>query len=128
MIGAGAGAALLAAIGLWLTRRDRQPARPWFHRAAVTAIVLPLLASSFGWIFTEMGRQPWVVRGQLKTLVGVSPTVGPGTVITSLIVYTLLYAVLAVVGVVLLRRHAAAGLPGHDREPEGGERSSALTY
>ena len=41
---------------------------------------MPLLANSFGWIFTEMGRQPWVVFGVLRTADGVSPTVGAGTV------------------------------------------------
>jgi cytochrome d ubiquinol oxidase subunit I len=128
MIGCGALAVALAAIGLWLTRRGRQPASPWFHRAAVAAIGLPLLASSFGWIFTEMGRQPWVVWGQMKTAAGVSPAVGASTVLTSMIVFTLLYGVLAVVGVLLLRRHAAAGLPRAQPEPEDGERPATITY
>jgi cytochrome bd ubiquinol oxidase subunit I len=128
MIGCGALAVLLAAVGLWLTRRGRQPASPWFHRAAVASIGLPLLASSFGWIFTEMGRQPWIVWGQMRTAAGVSPTVGAGTVLTSMIVFTLLYGVLAAVGVLLLRRHAAAALPGEEPEPEDGERPATFAY
>jgi cytochrome d ubiquinol oxidase subunit I len=128
MIGCGALAVLLAAVGLWLTRRGRQPASPWFHRAAVAAIGLPLLASSFGWIFTEMGRQPWIVWGQMRTAAGVSPTVGAGTVLTSMIVFTLLYGVLAAVGVLLLRRHAAAALPSEEPEPEDGERRATFAY
>jgi cytochrome d ubiquinol oxidase subunit I len=128
MIGCGALAVLLAAVGLWLTRRGRQPASPWFHRAAVAAIGLPLLASSFGWIFTEMGRQPWIVWGQMRTADGVSPTVGAGTVLTSMIVFTLLYGVLAAVGVLLLRRHAAAALPSEEPEPEDGERRATFAY
>jgi cytochrome d ubiquinol oxidase subunit I len=128
MIGCGALAVAIAAIGLWLTRRGGQPRSPWFHRAAVAAIGLPLLANSFGWIFTEMGRQPWVVWGQMRTATGVSPTVGPGTVLTSMIVFTLLYGVLAVVGVLLLRRHAEAGLPQEEPDSEGGDRPAAVTY
>jgi cytochrome d ubiquinol oxidase subunit I len=128
MIGCGALAVAIAAIGLWLTRRGRQPSSPWFHRAAVAAIVLPLLANSFGWIFTEMGRQPWIVWGQMRTAAGVSPTVGAGTVLTSMIVFTLLYGVLAAVGVLLLRRHAAAALPSEEPEPEDGERPATFAY
>jgi cytochrome d ubiquinol oxidase subunit I len=128
MIGCGALAVAIAAIGLWLTRRGRQPSSPWFHRAAVAAIVLPLLANSFGWIFTEMGRQPWIVWGQMRTAAGVSPTVGAGTVLTSMIVFTLLYGVLAAVGVLLLRRDAAAALPSEEPEPEDGERPATFAY
>ncbi|MDT7652831.1 MAG: cytochrome bd ubiquinol oxidase subunit [Pseudonocardiales bacterium] len=128
MIGCGALAVAIAAIGLWLTRRGRQPSNPWFHRAAVASIVLPLLANSFGWIFTEMGRQPWIVWGQMRTAAGVSPTVGAGTVLTSMIVFTLLYGVLAAVGVLLLRRHAAAALASEEPEPEDGERQATFAY
>ncbi len=71
--------------------------------------LLPLLANTFGWIFTEMGRQPWAVFGVMRTADGVSPSVGAATVATSLIVFTLLYAALAVVEVGLLVRYAKAG-------------------
>ena len=83
-------------------------------------IPFPLIANSFGWIFTEMGRQPWVVYGQMFTRDGVSPLVGPGLVATSLIVLALLYLVLAVVEVGLLVRYAKAGPPAAE-EPAIGE-------
>ncbi|HEU5355120.1 MAG TPA: cytochrome ubiquinol oxidase subunit I [Actinocrinis sp.] len=126
MIGFGLIAGLLALLGLWLTRRGRTPApeRRWFWRAALWAMALGPLASSFGWIFTEMGRQPWAVFGVLATRQGVSPTVGAGTILTSLIVLTALYAVLAVVEVGLTVRAArrgpaeAAGSPGAQLQPE----------
>ncbi len=113
MIGFGLLAGLVALIGLWLTRAGRTPApeRRWFYRAALWSLALGPLASSFGWIFTEMGRQPWAVYGVLATRRSVSPTVGAGTVLTSLIVLTLLYAVLAVVEVGLTLRAARHG-PG----------------
>ena len=82
-------------------------------------VVAPFFANSFGWIFTEMGRQPWVVvpnptglnAVRMLTRDGVSPSVGLGTVLTSLIVLTLLYAGLAVVELTLLTRYAKAGPP-----------------
>jgi cytochrome d ubiquinol oxidase subunit I len=112
MIGFGGLAALLSLIGLWLTRaRARRAVPRWLYRTSVAALFLPFAANSVGWIFTEMGRQPWAVFGVLRTADGVSPNVGAGTVLTSLIVLTLLYGVLAVVDGVLMVRYAAAGPP-----------------
>jgi cytochrome d ubiquinol oxidase subunit I len=111
MIGFGLLAGLVALAGIWLTRRGRTPApeRRWFYRAAVWSLVCAPVASSFGWIFTEMGRQPWSVYGVLATRQSVSPTVGAGTIATSLIVLTLLYAGLAVIEVGLTLRTARRG-------------------
>ena len=111
MIGLGMLSVLLGVLGLWLTRRGRTPRSRWFWRAAIWSVALPLLANSFGWIFTEMGRQPWTVFGVLKTTGSVSPTVGAGSVLTSLTVFTLLYGGLAVVEVFLMLRYAKAGPP-----------------
>src|SRR5206468_4088126 len=61
MIGLGTASVLIGALGLWLTRRGRLPLGRRFWRAATWAVPLPLLANSFGWLFTEMGRQPWTV-------------------------------------------------------------------
>ena len=62
-------------LGLWLTRTPgaARAVPRWFSRAAFAGLVLPFLANSVGWIFTEMGRQPWIVFGQLRTADGVSP-------------------------------------------------------
>jgi cytochrome d ubiquinol oxidase subunit I len=111
MIGLGFLMMLLSLIGLWVFRRGRAPTSRWFYRAAIAAIALPVLANSFGWIFTEMGRQPWAVFGVLSTADGVSPTVSAGTVLTSLIVFTVLYGLLAVIDGVLMVRYAKAGPP-----------------
>jgi len=112
MIGFGMLPILIALAGLWLTRRGRLPdgtAARWLWRIAPWTVVLPLLGNSFGWIFTEMGRQPWVVFGLLKTGNGVSPAVGTGAVATSLVVLTALYTVLGVIDLVLMTRYAKAG-------------------
>jgi cytochrome bd ubiquinol oxidase subunit I len=109
MIGFGALALLLALAGLWLQRRGRIPRQLWFAWAALAGIGFPVVANSVGWIFTEMGRQPWAVYGQMRTANGVSPSVGPASVATSLLVFTLLYGVLAVVEIGLLVRYARRG-------------------
>jgi len=96
---------------LWSTRRDRIPHhRLWFWTVLATPL-LPLFANSFGWIFTEAGRQPWLVFGVMTTSHGVSPNVSGGEVWTSLIVFTLLYGVLAVIEMKLLLGFIAAGAP-----------------
>jgi cytochrome bd ubiquinol oxidase subunit I len=112
MIGLGMLPILIALVGLWLTRRGQLPRGRyvrWFWRAAVYSVVLPLAGNTFGWIFTELGRQPWVVFGLLHTANGVSPSVGPGSVATSLIVLTALYSVLAVIEFGLITRYAKEG-------------------
>jgi len=114
MIGLGLLAVALALAGLWFTRRKAdQDSRPliWVWRVAPWAVGLPLLANTFGWIFTEMGRQPWTVFGLLRTEDSVSPTVTAGSVLTSLLVFTVLYGVLAVVELYLVIRYAKAGPP-----------------
>jgi len=116
MVGMGLLALLIAVVALWVTRRGRTPAhgkrglwRKTVIAGGVLLPLLPLIGNSFGWIMTEMGRQPWVVYGQMKTAAGVSAVSG-GEVLTSLIVLTLLYGVLAVIEVGLLLKYIKAGL------------------
>ncbi|MET9343007.1 cytochrome ubiquinol oxidase subunit I [Nonomuraea sp. NPDC003804] len=127
MIGFGLLAAAVAVAVLWLTRGRRIRGKDWVWRAAVWSVVLPFLAHSFGWIFTEMARQPWIVFSQMRTLHGVSPSVGAGTVLTSLIAFTALYGVLAAVEAGLMIKYARVAPPDVDEsEPrDGGEMSFA---
>jgi cytochrome bd ubiquinol oxidase subunit I len=102
MIGLGVVAAGLAAVLLWVSRKGRAPTHRSWRWVAVGLPLLPLFANSFGWIFTEMGRQPWLVFGLMTTPNGVSPGTTVGEVATSLGVFTVVYGVLAVVEVGLL--------------------------
>ncbi len=111
MIGFGALAAAYAALALWATRGGRTPTWRWFAPAGVAVATFPLLGNTFGWIFTEMGRQPWVVYGLQLTANGVSLAVRATEVLVSMIVLTLLYGALAVIEVALLVRFAKAGPP-----------------
>ena len=95
MIGFGAIASLFVFVALWQMRRGGTPKGKWFGPAMYSLPFLPLLANSFGWIFTETARQPWAVFGLIKTADGVSAVVSAGAVLFTMIVFTLLYGVLA---------------------------------
>ncbi|MEV0840616.1 cytochrome ubiquinol oxidase subunit I [Actinocatenispora sera] len=117
MIGLGMLAAAIALVTLWALRRGRTPRSRLLYLMIIALPLLPLAANSFGWIFTEMGRQPWLVFGQLRTADGVSPGVSGGEVLTSLIAFAALYAALAVVEIGLMLRGIRAGV-GEARPPE----------
>lgn len=128
MIGLGAGSAALALAALWLLRRKGSvTGKVWFGRLGIAAIATPFLASAFGWIFTEMGRQPWVVAPNpdpsgvdgvwLLTARGVSEVVSPGMVWFSMIGFTALYGVLAVAWFRLMKRYAVEGVADTEKDP-----------
>ena len=132
MIGLGLAGVGVGVLGLWLTRRGALPRHRWVYRVAIAALPAALAANIFGWVLTEMGRQPWTVVGQLLTAASVSPGVSLGEVAFSLTVFTLLYGALAVVEARLLWRYVQAG-PGHvvpypaEGEPES-DRVPAFVY
>jgi len=111
MIALGVVHILIAVAGLWVTRRGRMPRHRWMWRVAVWAFPASFLAMIVGWVFTEMGRQPWLVFGLLRTEDGVSPGVTGVEVLISLIAFTVVYGVLAVVEFRLIKKAAQAG-PG----------------
>jgi cytochrome d ubiquinol oxidase subunit I len=118
MIGLGMGAAAGAALVLWLTRRRRRPDSRWY-RVLLVALPLGVLAgNSFGWIFTEMGRQPWAVFGLMTTDNAVSPGVTVTEALISVIALTALYGVLAVIEVGLLLRTIKAGAEEYVEPPD----------
>ena len=97
MIGFGGLAFLISLLMLWQTRKGGLPRGRWIVPSAVALPFLPLFGNFFGWIFTENARQPWAVFGLIKTADGVSPTVSAGTVLFSMVVFTALYGLLAVI-------------------------------
>ncbi|MBI4899251.1 MAG: cytochrome ubiquinol oxidase subunit I, partial [Actinobacteria bacterium] len=112
MMGLGLLTMLIGAWMLWVTRKGAMPKPGPLWTGLMWGLpLLPLFANSFGWIFTEMGRQPWIVAGVMPTALAVSPTVTVGEVWFSMVVYTLLYGVLAVVEVGLMLTYIRKGLP-----------------
>jgi cytochrome d ubiquinol oxidase subunit I len=102
MVGVAGLASLAALWFLWSMRRGRTPGRGAILIATILPF-LPLAANSAGWILKEMGRQPWSVQGLLLTQNSVSPNTG-AMILFTLIGFTLLYGVLAVVEVGLVAK------------------------
>lgn len=114
MIGFGAIAALWALWALWVSRKGKSSTSKWLMWGAIIALVSPFLANSFGWIFTEMGRQPWAVFGLLQTKDAYSTSVSAGEALTSLIALTAVYGILAVVDLKLMIKYAKIGPPSEE--------------
>ena len=109
---------LIAGVGAWLYRRGKLEKARWYLWTAIGAIALPYLAATFGWILTEMGRQPWVVQDLLKTSDANSPSVSTAMVASSLGVFVALYITLGVVDFILMRRYARVDPPPARDEAE----------
>jgi len=105
MVGIGFLLVLLALIALILAWRDRLAHNRWFLWIMAIAIVLPYLASELGWVLAEIGRQPWIVYGLLRTVDAASRNLTPGDVLGSLIAFIVIYSALAVVDVFLLVKY-----------------------
>ena len=119
MIGFGGIAAVAAAIALWVVRKGTVPESKWLMRLAVFGILAPFGANSAGWIFTEMGRQPFVVAPNptgvdgvfMFTAAAVSPGVSMAELIFSVSAFTLVYLALLIVEVRLLFKFVRGGVP-----------------
>jgi cytochrome d ubiquinol oxidase subunit I len=115
MVGAGFGLSLL---GLWLLvawwRRRDLPRPAWFLRLATLAGIGSVVALEAGWVVTEVGRQPWVVYGQLRTADAVNPAPG---LAGGLVIVLATYLVLTVASGYVLRRLAGTGAPMAPQEP-----------
>ncbi|MCU1481603.1 MAG: cytochrome ubiquinol oxidase subunit [Subtercola sp.] len=109
----------ISVAGLFFTRKGREPKR-WMWTVAIWAVSLPLAAMIVGWIFTEMGRQPWIVFSLLKTSDAVSPNTTGLDVLISLVAFTLIYGALAVVEFKLIKKAIQMG-------PEEPEKPDELT-
>jgi cytochrome d ubiquinol oxidase subunit I len=138
MIGMGAVSAGVAAYALWSTRRGRVPTSRIGVYGSLLAVGAPFVANAAGWIFTEMGRQPFVVYPNPDVAVedqvwfftaqAVSPGISAAEVWTSLGALTLVYGALAVVELWLIGRFVRAGVTTGDGHPtpeppdDGGDR------
>ena len=115
MVACGVAMMLISLWGAWRYLRGRRNRTwlnsKWFLRALMAAAPLGFIAIETGWIVTEVGRQPWIIYGVMRTSEAVTPM--PGLIIP-FITFTLLYIFLALVTVWLLLRQVAAS----PREPE----------
>ncbi len=97
---------LLAIIG-WF-KRNRLTQSPRYLKIMIWAIPLPYIAIELGWVLAEVGRQPWIVYGLMKTSDAASPVAGT-QVLFSLIAFFLVYGLLGAVGFYLMAKKAMAG-------------------
>ncbi|HEX6140821.1 MAG TPA: cytochrome ubiquinol oxidase subunit I [Candidatus Limnocylindria bacterium] len=106
--------------GLWLWTRGRlDQSRRWLW-LAVIATPAPLLAVQLGWATAEVGRQPWIVQGLMRTLDATSPVVSAPEILASIILFSLLYVALGALWLFLMRRevlHGPAPAPAGVEEP-----------
>ena len=116
-------------VGMWLVMltltvwawilalRGRLYTSPAFLRTATWSIPVGYIAVTAGWITTEVGRQPWVVYGLLRTADAVTPSLTGANVLTSLIVYAIVYAIIFGAGFYYLFKLVRSGLPAELPEP-----------
>ncbi len=124
MIGLAGFSAILAIWGLLAIRKGQVSKSKWLGLFGLISIPMPFLAAAAGWIFTEMGRQPWVVYPNIASLqageplgdvnqltaMGISTSVSAEQMLTTMILFTVLYLGLGVVWVWLMRRYVLEGV------------------
>lgn len=106
MVGSGFLMFFIIVVILFFIFRNKNIFKFKFSKFLPFAILLPYVANSSGWILTEIGRQPWVVYGYLKTEEALSPNLTVGMVLTSLIGFFLIYGGLMVADIYLLKKFA----------------------
>ena len=109
MVGVGILMLILAIYGVIKMARDKLDFKPGMLKILIWSMFLPLIGHSTGWIFAEMGRQPWSVFGLFKTEAGVSNAVSGGAVLFSFIGYIVIYLLLIIAEVFLFKKYAVAG-------------------
>ncbi|MEN6625729.1 MAG: cytochrome ubiquinol oxidase subunit I [Candidatus Sumerlaeia bacterium] len=97
---------LLALFLLW---RGKLFGQRWLLWIFVFAVVGPFIANEAGWLVAEIGRQPWIVYGLMRTAAAASPSVGPGQIIASVLMFGAVYAMLFLVFIYVLDRKIRGG-------------------
>lgn len=115
MVGFGALMILLALIGAVKQMRGTMEKSKGYFKWLAAAIAFPYIANTSGWIMSEIGRQPWIVDGLLKTEAAVSPNVGAGSILLSVISFTLIFVLLGAAMVYLFVKTAKQGPYGEQK-------------
>ena len=119
---------LLGLYGLWLLRRKKLAVSRRFLWVAIWAAVLPFLMNTAGWLLTESGRQPWIVQGIMLTKNGISSSVSATFIVVSLVIFVLLYGILATVDFMLMLKYSRQQLPPARDEAEADAPVPAIQY
>jgi cytochrome d ubiquinol oxidase subunit I len=117
---------LLAVVGAILLARKRLADSRWYLQWLIVSIPLPYMANELGWIAAEVGRQPWAVYRVLRTAEAVSRVVPAGQVLVSLILFTVMYALIAVAGISVILRFVRRGFEEPRAENDGQSRGGVV--
>ena len=102
---------LMGVWGVWLQARRRLASSRVYLKLVLFAVPLPYLANEAGWIAAEVGRQPWAVYRVLRTSEAVSAVVPAGNILFSIVLFSLIYALIGVAGLAVILRTIRGG-PG----------------
>ncbi|MDF1612182.1 cytochrome ubiquinol oxidase subunit I [Stygiobacter electus] len=116
MVGAGFLMLLITLLSTIQVFKSKFEFKPIWYKIVFWSMVLPWIANTTGWLFTEIARQPWTVFGLFKTADSVSNTVSAGEVGFSLVAYTLIYAVLMIIMIGLMKKYATRDVDEIEKE------------
>ena len=119
MVGIGFTLIAIAALGFLYFRNGTLHERRWLLWILVFSVVGPEIANQLGWFAAEVGRQPWLVYGVLRTPQGLSAILKANVVLTSLILFTFIYFLLFAVFIYLLNDKIQHGPDDADLKPAG---------
>src|ERR1700727_1368919 len=119
---------LIGVCGLWLLRRRKLATSRRFLWVEIWAAVLRDLMNTARWLLTESGRQPWIVQGIMLTKNGISSSVSSTSIVISLVIFVLLYGVLATVDFMLMLKYSRQQLPPARAEAEADAPVPAVQY
>ena len=119
MVGIGFALIGIAALGFLYFKKGTLHERRWLLWLMVFSVLGPQLANQLGWFSAEVGRQPWIVYGVMRTPAALSAVVKANVVLTSLIMFTLIYFLLFAVFIYLLNEKIQHGPDEADLVPAG---------
>lgn len=119
MVAIGFGLLFIAALGCFFSWRKTLIHQRWLLWILVFSVLGPEIANQLGWFSAEVGRQPWIVYGLLRTPQGLSEIVRAQTVLTSLVLFTFIYFLLFAVFIYLLNHKIQHGPHPDDLVPHG---------
>lgn len=119
MVGAGTATILIAMLGCFFMWRKTLAEKRWLLWILVFSVLLPQIANQLGWFAAEVGRQPWIVWHEMRTPQGLSAVVKANLVLSSLILFTLIYFLLFAVFIYLLNDKIQHGPHEDDLIPAG---------
>lgn len=108
MVALGIAFIIMTCLGWVKERRGRLESSRTYLKLLLYGLPLPYIAILAGWLVAEIGRQPWIVYGVMRTSEGVSASLQTGQVFASLVGFTILYGLLAVVDIHLLAKYSRA--------------------